>query len=135
MKTYRKFYVTLMAAALCVAMAVPAFAVSFSKKTDHYGTLTGDSHKYQNYLYTTTAVTSNPYNGTLHTFIEFSDGVDSIFGKKHYQSAVGATSLNNNTLIMQRIDGTYPAKYAFTTHEIRGGLKTGDYHFMSLGIK
>lgn len=135
MKKYRKFYVTLLAAALCVAMAVPAFAVSFSKKTDHYGTLTGDSHKYQNYLYTTTAVTSNRYDGVLHTFIEFSDGVDSILSEKHYHSAAGATSLNNNTLIMQRIDGTYPAKYAFTTHEIRGGSKTGDYHFMSLGIK
>ena len=65
MKTYRKFYVTLLAAALCVAMAVPAFAVSFSKKTDHYGTLTGDSHKYQNYLYTTTAVTTGRFIPTL----------------------------------------------------------------------
>lgn len=135
MKKYRKFYVTLLAAALCVAMAVPAFAVSFSKKTDHYGTLTGDSHKYQNYLYTTTAVTSNPYNGTLHTFIEFSDGAGPKFGERHYQSAVGATSLYNNTLIMQRIDGTYPAKYAFTAHEIRGGSEEGDVDYLTLKIQ
>ena len=135
MKTYRKFYVTLLAAALCVAMAVPAFAVSFSKKTDHYGTLTGDSHKYQNYLYTTTAVTSNPYNGTLHTYIKLPDGWKVTLNNYHYESAAGAKSLYNNVLLLQRIDGTYPAKYAFTTHEIRGGSEEGDVDYLTLGIK
>lgn len=122
------------AVALTFALALPTSAQVRGKQTDNYGFLSGSVSQSGTALNTSVSVTSNLYNGTLHVKGEITDGVDTSISTFEVGSAAGVKTFKYTNYMVSIIRSVAKPGYAFTTEEVRGGAKVGDFVYNNISL-
>ena len=122
------------AVALTFALALPTSAKVRGTQTDSYGYLTGSVSQSGTVLNTSVTVDSNNYSATLRIYGQITDGIDTTISSFSAVSPTGATSLEKTVQMISIIRSVAKPGYAFTTDEVRGGSKEGDYISINMSL-
>lgn len=130
-----RWIVFLMCTAMVIAcLPIAAFAVTRSKSTSNYGTLSGTINQSGTSLTTTTSVSENEHGGYLHTILTFADGNNTTLYSSHYVGGYGERSLTNTPNMVGIIRAAVYPSYVFYCAEIRGGTMVGDTLYQTFPV-
>lgn len=128
MKHTRRILCFIMAVAVCMTMAITAFAASSS--AGGYGTISGSCYQSAGYLPTSTSVTTNSGDATLRVTIKTTTATNAQVATTSMSSSVGATSFNYTYPIVYHPDAL-PTKASCTHYVVSS---TEIYHTSSSAI-
>lgn len=134
MKLTKKVVSLLLALTLLLGAPIHASAYTEREQTTHYGWLRGTITQAGTILNTTTSVTSNTYNGTLHTKVKVTDGIDTTISTSTYKSSAGALTLSRSIQMVTIIRAVAVPGYAAYTPEIRGGDEVGHWFVIDFEV-
>ncbi len=128
MKSTRRILCLIMVIAVCMTMAITAFAASASAGS--YGTISGSCYQSAGYLPTSTTITTNPDSATLRITVRTTTSSNTQVASTSMTSAAGATSFSYTYPIVYHPDAI-PSK-ASCTHYVVGSTEI--YHTTSAAV-